>query len=211
MGSTRSLVAVLTLFISLSRADQVYYNSTDYENGAYGVLPMQSYISRPDLMSPAFDIRITPSDPSLLAPGYYMLGYQSTDYVAPMMIDGNGSLVWMAPNVSTMNVIVQEYMGQPVLTYYIGEILLPGKGAGIFNLYDSSYDLIKTVQCAGNITTNTTDFHEMVITANNTFLMQTWVPTEVDLSPINGPTDGYTFDCVQSRRFWLCGSRLKVV
>lgn len=49
---------------------------------------------------------------------------------------------------------------------------------------------------AGNQTENTADFHEFVITEDDTALVESWIVTgDVDLSAVNGSTNGYTWDC----------------
>lgn len=47
-----------------------------------------------------------------------------------------------------------------------------------------------------NQTADTSDFHDFQITADNTALVEAWRLVQTDLSAVNGPTDGWTFDCV---------------
>lgn len=47
-----------------------------------------------------------------------------------------------------------------------------------------------------NYTAKSSDFHEMVLTDNDTALVESWRVTSADLTAVGGPADGWTWDCV---------------
>ena len=47
-----------------------------------------------------------------------------------------------------------------------------------------------------NYGTGKTDFHEFMITENNTALVEAFVVTQTDLTAVGGPANGYVYNCV---------------
>src|SRR5258708_36842850 len=69
-----------------------------------------------------------------------------------MITDQDGNLIWFRPlpaNQSATNLQVQQYAGQPVLTWWQGRILEVGFGQGEDGIYNTSYQQIGRVR-AGN-------------------------------------------------------------
>lgn len=93
------------------------------------------------------------------------------------------------------------YNGQPYLTFYNGSFFSTGYGRGQYWLLDSSYNVFKQLTVL-NQTAGESDFHDMTITPDNTAMMLAWRTVQADLSSVNGPSNGWTFDCVfQVRSF----------
>ncbi|BGP37344.1 hypothetical protein JCM10450v2_001251 [Rhodotorula kratochvilovae] len=114
----------------------------------------------------------------------------------PYVLDAQGEVVWAGPKGSVLNVGRHIYQGEPVLAYYTGTEEYPGFGRGVYKLYDQSYQHIATVEAAGDLT-NLTDPHDFHITPDNTAVIETWIPREMDLSSLGGNKSGqFAFDCV---------------
>lgn len=94
-----------------------------------------------------------------------------------------------------MDFKVQTYQNESYLTYFRGSFYSLGFGQGDWDIVNSSYDVVRTVTFKTDEGDNLSDFHEMVITDDDTFLVASWIATEADLSSKEGPEDGWTFDC----------------
>jgi arylsulfotransferase ASST len=161
---------------------------------ARGVL---HFVSRPDLTPPALTIANhgpASSDPSyfILAPAGYPLKGPGTPGL--MILDRAGHIVWYAPNTAfpastgagRMDLRVQSYRGQPVLTWWQGQVIT-GYGEGQAVIADSSYRTIATVKAGNGLQA---DLHEFVITAQDTALITAYRPVTTNLSAIGGPATG---------------------
>jgi hypothetical protein len=162
---------------------------------ASGVL---HFISRPDLSPPALTVtphgRAGDGDPLyfLLSPA----GYPLTGPGEPglMLLDRSGQIAWYSPNTSfppskgmgRVDLQVQTYRGQPVLTWWEGRVEL-GVGYGKAVIADSSYNTIATVSGGDGLSA---DLHEFVITAQDTALITAVRPRPADLSALGGPAKG---------------------
>jgi hypothetical protein len=103
-----------------------------------------------------------------------------------MIFDNLGRLVWFSKDRYATDFKVQLYMGEPVLTWWEGEIVA-GHGVGEYVIFDDSYREIARVQ-AGNGYRG--DLHEFSITPQDTALLTAYTETQTDLSGIGGPKDG---------------------
>jgi len=161
---------------------------------ARGVL---HFVSRPDLTPPAITLAhhgSTSSDPSyfILAPA----GYPHTGPGTPglMILDRHGGIVWYSPNTGfpaskgegRMDLKVQTYRGQPVLTWWQGRVIT-GYGEGQAMIADSSYRTIATVKAGNGLQV---DLHEFVISPQDTALITAYRPVTTNLSTIGGPAKG---------------------
>lgn len=60
---------------------------------------------------------------SAASTNYTLLAYRGTDAIqaAPIILDNSGSLVWSSAEYgNSMDLIVQEYLGEKVLTFFNG-------------------------------------------------------------------------------------------
>jgi len=147
--------------------------------------PPQEFRSRPDLRPPY--MHITRST-GATADGYIFLTTNVPNGQRGLMIlDNDGQLIWFSPpRVETealYDLRVQEYQGQPVLTW--SEAASPvGYGFGHFVIADASYTRIADVQVGNGYTGG--DVHEFLLTPRGTALVIIYHPIEWDASPIGG-------------------------
>jgi hypothetical protein len=99
------------------------------------------------------------------APGDIFLTPQyGPDQNGPMILDSSGNLVWFQPlpaNELATDFRVQEYDGQPVLTWWQG-YTNNGSGRGEGVIYNTNYQQIATVQAANGL--QGMDLHEFLVT-----------------------------------------------
>ncbi len=129
-----------------------------------------------------------------VAPGYVFLtasqleGYQN----GPMIVDEDRELIWFLPVAhGSTNLQVQQYRGEPVLTWWEGRNVA-GYGKGYYPIYDSSYRRVTTVR-AGNGLHG--DLHEFVLTPEGTALFTAYRVERADLSAVGGARDGKLLNC----------------
>ncbi len=159
---------------------------------------VSTYGSRPDLKPPIVtvgkqsgstapgDVFLTPN-PSL--------GQKSAAQSGPMIVDGNGDLVWFDP-LSTdvaVNLSVQRYLGRPVLAWYQGKISTAGYGHGVIEVEDESYHKVAEIH-AGN--GYAADLHDFVITPQNTALVLAYNPVVPPPSLLDGGKSRVVLDAV---------------
>ncbi|MGH7642496.1 MAG: arylsulfotransferase family protein [Candidatus Dormibacteria bacterium] len=121
--------------------------------------PTVSYASIPGVKVPKLKVTV----PASFGSGYIFESPQGgTVLGGPMIVNGQGQLVWFAPlppTVVATDFRVQRYQGKPVLTFWEGKIT-DGHGAGEDIVMNSSYQVIKTIQ-AGN--GYSADLHEFLL------------------------------------------------
>lgn len=105
------------------------------------------------------------------------------------MVDSAGQPVWFAPITQhTANLQVQQYRGEPVLTWWQGELIIPaGFGRGKYLLVDTSYREVTTVNAGRGLHG---DLHDFLLTHEGTALFTAYQVVPFDLSPIGGPRHG---------------------
>ncbi|GAA5907935.1 hypothetical protein JCM6882_001532 [Rhodosporidiobolus microsporus] len=190
------LAALLSL-ASLAAADSLATsNSSDWWTSGT-VAPTQTFYSS-SLAPPEFN-RIT-YDADKATDEYVLLSYRGTGVgqAAPLVMDNNGSLVWSGYEdgyTDSMDLRVQQYKGEDVLTFFQGDFFSGGYGNGSWYILSSNYTKIREVYSL-NQTAQTSDFHEFVITENNTALVESWRLAEADLTTAGGDGVGWTWDCV---------------
>ena len=159
------------------------------------------FVTRGDLNPPALTIahRDGQSAAPATDPPYFILapaGYPLTGPGEPglMILNRNGGIVWYSPNTAfpastgsgRMDLKVQSYRGQPVLTWWQGRVIT-GYGEGQAVIADSSYRTIATVSAGHGLQV---DLHEFVITPQDTALITAFRPMLADLSELGGPKQG---------------------
>jgi hypothetical protein len=148
-----------------------------------------SFRSRPDLGPAVVEVNVRASDE--LAPGYVFVGPKKGEgQDGPMIVDNHGRLIWFARDRYVTDFKVQSYGGEPVLTWWEGEIVA-GHGVGEYVISDSSYREVRRIM-AGNGYRG--DLHELSITPQDTALLTVYAETRTDLSPVGGPSDGPVWD-----------------
>lgn len=151
--------------------------------------------SLPHLRPPVLDVLV---DIGEAAPGLVFLsprmeGGQSGAYI----VDNTGEPVWFhKPGLDmseAMELRVQEYHGQPVLTWWQGAKPI-GYGVGHFVIANAAYEPIAHLQVSNGF--QGADFHEFLITSRDTAILPIYAPVEWDLSPYGGPANGGVLDQV---------------
>ncbi len=146
----------------------------------------QSFHSRPDLRPPV--VTVTATSPAVAPGEVFTAPYGGPGQAGPMILDPSGGLVWfkaLPRYTSATNFRVQEYLGQPVLTWWQGDISVHGFGTGEDVIADSSYDEIAHVR-AGN--GHSADLHDFQLTPSGTALITSYFPVLCNLSAIGGPS-----------------------
>src|SRR5918995_5106882 len=145
---------------------------------------VRTFRSRPEVRPTGIEITAQAHDTS---PGYiFVAAKKGAGQDGPMIFDNLGRLVWFSKDRYATDFKVQRYMGEPVLTWWEGEILA-GHGVGEYVIFDGSYREITRVQ-AGNGYRG--DLHEFSITPQDTALLTAYTETQTDLSEIGGPNEG---------------------
>jgi Arylsulfotransferase (ASST) len=162
------------------------------------LLAGRTFVSRPDLTAPLvrmesyrFDrraVRATTGDPIFLAPK------DGGPLTGPLIVDAHGEPIWIHPLAHTWgyDFRVQEYDGEPVLTWWRGKNLGVGYGFGDYVVMDRSYRVIDTVNTRGS----ESDHHGMTLTDDGTALLITYRKVRRDLTAVGGPANGWAVDSV---------------
>lgn len=156
------------------------------------------FASRPDLRPPKVTIKTNTQN---AAPGDIFLtpnpslGQQTSAQSGPMIVDSAGRLVWFDPKPadSALDLSVQRYQGQTVLSWFEGRVSSGGYGDGEFVLYDQSYRQVGAVR-AGN--GYEADLHDFVITPQNTALVLAYNPVLAKASVIHRSQDRVVLDAI---------------
>ncbi len=156
------------------------------------------FVTRPDLTPPLIEVTTTDAagaDEITAGDGLVFLGVKDKQEKGapmngPVIVRGDGTPVWVAPQGDTRwtyDLRVQEYDGEPVLTWWRGNTFPFGYGEGEWVLMDTSYREIATV------TTPDThaDFHDATLTEDGTALLISYPVAEQDLTELGGPAEGF--------------------
>jgi hypothetical protein len=149
----------------------------------------QHFVSRPDLTPP----RIAVVGHGLGADSRHVFlnaPYSGPGHGGTVLIDSHGELVWLGANTADRHRLTfsaQTYRGRAVLTWFEG-LVVEGYGRGELVVADSSYRTIQTINAASGVMT---DFHEFVITPQDTALVTAYrTHRGLDLSGVGGPPSG---------------------
>jgi hypothetical protein len=155
-----------------------------------------AFRSQPDLHPPA--VAVTPAaggerfgagDRGLLFLGPGPVALSGTAQYGPLIVNGNGELVWFSPlpaGQQVTNFTAAEYRGEPVLVWWEGSILPSGYGQGEAVLLNRSYREVARVRAANG---RAMDLHALTLTPQGTALFTCYPETvEMDLSSMHGPS-----------------------
>ncbi len=116
----------------------------------------------------------------------------------PEIVDNEGRPIFFQPvdlPYQASDFRVQQYRGQPVLTYDVGQSTGgPGHSTGEDVILDSHYRQIATVSSGNGL--EQADQHEFRLTPQGTALITVYHAVPYDLSPYGGPANGQVFDGV---------------
>ena len=161
---------------------------------------IDEFVTRSDLHPPV--IKITQAAAATQATQTSQAGQPRYIFIAPrgyvsksigdsglMIVDRAGDLVWFGSPIggTPLNFTVQQYRGQPVLTWSAGYVNAQGITYGTSYIADSSYHVIATVK-AGNGAE--TDLHEFNLTPQGTALITAHRQVSANLTSVGGPVKG---------------------
>jgi hypothetical protein len=158
-------------------------------------IPPQTFRSRPDLLPPVMTIDVPAQGTD---DGYVFLGARIQDgQSGAMILDDAGALIWYGTPSNELDelhdVRVQEYLGEPVLTF--AEANGPtGYRLGHYVICDSSYQRIVQLQIGNGLTGG--DHHEFLLTPEGTALISCYHPVQWDTSSMGGSTHARVLDGV---------------
>ncbi len=144
-----------------------------------------TFQSRPDLLPPAMAIT-TPANGT--ADGYvFLTSNVPNGQIGLTILDNEGEYIWFQPPETAIDSIydlrVQEYQGQPVLTWVQGASPV-GYAFAHFVIADTAYQPMFEVQVGNGFPGG--DVHEFRLTERDTALVILYHPVEWDLSPVGG-------------------------
>jgi hypothetical protein len=178
-------VPLLDQFV-IERHDSV--STTPQTPAPVGKVGVQNFLSRPDFHPPA--VTVIAQSPAVAPGEVFLAPYSGPGQAGPMILDPGGALVWFKPlpaNVSATNLQVQEYLGQPVLTWWQGDISIHGFGLGQDVIADRTYTEIAHVSAGNGLRA---DLHELQLTPQGSALITAYDPVRCSLSALGGPASG---------------------
>ena len=153
--------------------------------------PTQSFRSQPDLHPPTVTVSKADTSPNS---GYMFIDAQIATQNGPMIVDGQGNLVWFKPLPAgdyALDVRVQSYQGSPVLTWWQGQLAASGHGSGDGIIVNGAYQTVATVRAGEGYMA---DAHEFLITSHDTALVTIYQAVQTDLTSIGGSKDATVYD-----------------
>ncbi|KIK66617.1 hypothetical protein GYMLUDRAFT_69778 [Collybiopsis luxurians FD-317 M1] len=197
--SSAGILPFLYLFPTVW-GDSVLFHSNEYFTGALGYGPYQSFFSANS--TPAewnFVVPVNQSAAQNLSPGYIFSAPRGASVLrqGAVIYDQTGSLVWDGSSYGqTLSFSVVTYLNEPHIILWTGESNSTGVGSGYDILLNSNYEVVAnfTTNIQGQTGPALADFHEAQISANNTALMTSYMFKSLDLSPIQGPQQGWILD-----------------
>jgi hypothetical protein len=154
---------------------------------------LQSFHSRPDLEPPQVSVTTAATNPSL--GDIFITPDSGPGPDGSMIVEPSGALVWFNPvpaGVEATDLRVQQYLGQPVLTWWQGQVI-GGHGQGEDVIDNTAYQQLGVVRAGNGLYS---DLHEFQITTSGAALITAYEPIHYDLAPLGGSADGLLDDCV---------------
>ncbi len=144
-----------------------------------------TFKSRPDLLPPVMDVT-TPANGT--ADGYvFLTSNVPNGQIGLTILDDEGEYIWFQPPDTAIESIcdlrVQEYRGEPVLTWIEGAAPI-GYAFAHYVIADTSYQPLVELQVGNGFPGG--DVHEFRLTDRDTALVILYHPVEWDLSPVGG-------------------------
>jgi len=176
-------------------AHQASVSQAEFPINPGNAAQVQHYASDPTLTPSTVSIT-TPAKPGTAPGDFFLAPYQGQGSPGPMIIDSSGNLVWFHPlpaGDSATNFRVQQYGGQPVLSWWQGRIIAVGYGEGEDVLYNSAYQQVAVVR-AGN--GYHADLHEFRLEPDGTAWIDIFDPVDYNLSSRHGSANGIVLDSV---------------
>ncbi|KAI0427557.1 Arylsulfotransferase-domain-containing protein [Xylaria sp. FL1042] len=193
---TRLLQWLLLAVVALNArawAYDVFGSSLFYELGFYGLYPTTSFKSS-ELTAPL--LNFPQWDEERCGDGYYLIAQKGkiVSDTGPTILDSHGELVWADDSYGVVfNLQIQTYKGENYITFWSSpEGSNHGYGRGTYYMLDSSYQLFRKFEAAGEGLKG--DLHEFQITERGTALITIYNPVPANLTSIGGPEQGWALD-----------------
>jgi hypothetical protein len=152
-----------------------------------------SLVSVPSIHPPTVAVTTPAADPSL--GDVFLTPADGPSQAGPMIVNPAGQMVWFSPSPTgsqAADLRVQQYLGNPVLTYWQGRVALGhGLGSGIID--DQSYHEIAHVNAGNGLAM---DLHDFALEPGGVALITVYEPVYMDLKPFGGASNGVIDDCV---------------
>jgi outer membrane protein assembly factor BamB len=149
-----------------------------------------NFRSRPDLEPPAVAVSARAQG---RAPGYVFVSPKlGRGQHGPLIVDDRGRPVWFRNGLYALDFKVQQYRGEPVLTWWEGEPT-PRPSVGEYVILDGSYREVKRVQAGNGYKGNQ---HDFLLTSQGTALLTIYNLVSRDLSYLGGPVGGRVIEGV---------------
>jgi arylsulfotransferase ASST len=165
-------------------------------------VPGVDYATAPEDLAPP-QITVLKNDPAtdsgdlFVAPKGAPTSPTTPGQQGPEIVDNEGRPLWFQPisqPFAASDFRVQQYRGQPVLTYSVGQSTGgPGHSEGEDVILDRHYRQIATVSAGNGLAA---DQHEFVLTPEGTALITIYHQVPYDLSSVGGPVNGSVLDGV---------------
>ncbi|KAJ3775465.1 ASST-domain-containing protein [Lentinula raphanica] len=201
-SSTVALLSLLSLPHLIS-ASVAYCSNEEYESGALGQSPYQTYNAAP-YKPVQLNYALPPADcPSnSQVSGYLMfspLGDDLTMTGGGYIMNPNGTMVYFSSGFGARVILrgVFTYQGEDHLGIWVsdGTNTVPaGHGSGWNILLDRTYNVAAKITTSG--LTVGADLHELHVTTNNTAIITAFPTDETDLSAYGGSKVGYILNPV---------------
>jgi Arylsulfotransferase (ASST) len=152
----------------------------------------QSFLSAPGLHPPILDVTGADRDPA--AGDLLMTIGPGPGQYGPLIYTPQGRLVWfgqLPTGESALNLSVQSYEGQNVLTWWQGRVLSQGFGEGQDLVVDGNYQTVATVR-AGN--GYQADLHDLQMAPDDVAYITVYNTMRCDLAPVGGARNGVIVD-----------------
>jgi hypothetical protein len=152
----------------------------------------QHFHSRPDLLPPT--VTVTAHSPSASAGDLFLAPYSGPGQYGPMILDGNGSLVWFKPlaqGTRAADFRVQQYDGAPALTWWQDPLVSGGSSKAGGLIANGAYRQVAIVR-AGN--GYQPDLHEFQLTPRSTALITVYNGIDCDLVKARGSRNAAVVD-----------------
>jgi Arylsulfotransferase (ASST) len=152
-----------------------------------------AFFTLPSFHPPTVNVTTPATDPAL--GDIFLTPADGPSQAGPMIVSPTGQTIWFNPSppgTQAADLRVQQYLGHPVLTYWLGRIAL-GHGIGVGIIEDQSYREIAQVHAGNGLSM---DLHDFDLEPNGVALITVYEPVYIDLSSVGGASNAIVEDCV---------------
>ncbi|KAL0577330.1 hypothetical protein V5O48_004654 [Marasmius crinis-equi] len=185
---------ILLLCVSYAYASKAFIEDSSYEDGSEGPGPSQSFLAT--TLTPVqwnFVLPTNDSTSNNVSSGLIFNAPRGKDVKQPggVIWNQDGTMVWSAADFGeTLLFYPVKYKNKDHILIWTGQFSAAGFGFGFNLLVNQSYAVV------ANFTTKLdngalADFHDAVITTNNTAIMTAYTTQPQDLTQFQGPNPGF--------------------